>query len=179
MFTQVGVKNSVQVGYTPWQTPLWADTPPRQTPPWAYIPRHTPSRQTPPGRHPPPRADTPPLRRPLQQTVCILLECIPVINISSTRHILQKLSFCDFSNFTDKSDFIETYVIATTDDSISMRSIAMQYMSASIQKTSFGMKVWEMEQSFVSLEISCLKIQIRRLSHQATPVWRHNWQKWI
>ena len=88
MFSQACVKKSVHRGvYTPppGQTarPPRADSPlgrhhPGQTgrhPLGRHLPlgRHPP-RQT--GRHPTPQADTPRIRRPLQQTVRILLECI-------------------------------------------------------------------------------------------------------
>ena len=54
-------------------------TPPRQTPPWA----DTPWADTPLGRHPQPTACTAypaPSQWPLQWTVCILLECVLVMN---------------------------------------------------------------------------------------------------
>ena len=61
MFSQACVKNSVHGGeaYTP------------------HPGRH-PLGRHPPGRHPPPWTDTPHIRLPLQWTVRILLECIPV-----------------------------------------------------------------------------------------------------
>ena len=68
-------------------------TPPRS--------RHPPSRQTPleadtpPGsRHTPLKADTPPRRRPLLRTVRILLECILVLHIISSKLIA--IYFCLF-----------------------------------------------------------------------------------
>ena len=64
---------------TPWQTPP-GQTPPGQTPPGQTTPLQTPWADT------RPRTDTPisrhPLRRPLQWTVRILLECILAYNKS-------------------------------------------------------------------------------------------------
>ena len=62
MFSQVCVKNSVHRGV--FANACW-DTHP-------YLGRHPPQVDTPLDRH------SPPLRRPLQRTVCILLECILV-----------------------------------------------------------------------------------------------------
>ena len=87
IFSQACVKNSVHRGggvclsacwdtHSPRQTPPLADTPwadtPRQTHPWA----DKPFRQT----HP---------RRPLQQIVCILLECFLDLGTFGTRKILK------------------------------------------------------------------------------------------
>ena len=76
IFTQAYVKNYVHSGgwwTSPRQTPPQADIPPRQSP---SLGRHCP-----PQTRQPPRADrpTPIPRRPLQQTVRILLECILVL----------------------------------------------------------------------------------------------------
>ena len=79
MFSQAYVKNSVHGGevYTP-----WADTPSSLIPPGQTAPR-PPGQTPPPVRHPPgqisPQADPPPpIRRPLQRMVRILLGCILV-----------------------------------------------------------------------------------------------------
>ena len=75
MFSQACVKNSVHRGVRGRCTyPL---PPARQMPPG----------QTPPlGRHPPPWADVyPSVRRPLQRTVRILLECILVLHCMRAR----------------------------------------------------------------------------------------------
>ena len=80
------------------QTPPWADTPPRQTPLQA---------DTLLGRHPLPSAcwDTPPPppRRPLQQTVSIVLECILVIKTGNKlpKHYVMKISV--YQKFSQKN----------------------------------------------------------------------------
>ena len=82
MFLHMSVILSTGDGVWQADTP-WADTPlPGQTPlAGRHPPRHTPPEQTPHWQ-----ADThlgetsPPPGRPLQRTVRILLECIPVLN---------------------------------------------------------------------------------------------------
>ena len=73
-FSQASVKNSVHRGRctSPRQTPLGRHTPPSRHPPWADIPL---------GRHPPP------MRRLVQRTVRILLECIFVSNRSTETYL--------------------------------------------------------------------------------------------
>ena len=82
MFSQACVKNSVHRGRMFRQSSPWVDTPLDR-----HNPGQTPPRQTPPPEQTPPWTDptspphwTDPLpgRRPLQQTVHILLECILV-----------------------------------------------------------------------------------------------------
>ena len=99
MFSQASVILSIWEVYTPGQTPPLADTPrqipiPRQTSPSGQTPplgrhplgRHPLGRHTSPGKTPPvdippmqtQKADPPPLRRALQRTVRMILECILV-----------------------------------------------------------------------------------------------------
>ena len=82
IFSQASGSHSFHRGMS-CRHPSWAGTPqadtPRQTPPWADTP---PGRQT-PGHTPLGRPPFP--WRPLQRTVCILLECFLVINLCGRR----------------------------------------------------------------------------------------------
>ena len=74
-FGQTPPRADTSPGRRPRQIPMWTDTPGQTLPG-----RHPPGR--PPGRHPrqTPLSRHPPSRQLLQQTVCILLECILVEN---------------------------------------------------------------------------------------------------
>ena len=88
MFSQACVKNSVQGGVHP--------LPPRQTGRHPLgRPPHPLGRHPPPGRHLPPPQGRSLLRRPLQRTVRILLECILVFNDTIISNIYNWNSFLD------------------------------------------------------------------------------------
>ena len=83
LFTGGGVSARHPLGRQPPTFP--GQTPTRQTPlPHADTPLGRQTPHLPPGQTPFPRADTPPRRWLLQRTVRILLECILVLQISSS-----------------------------------------------------------------------------------------------